>query len=62
MDTGTFTVKGNKKQGYWLVDNDRFNNWGVCTRPGGAHFKTRAEAEEYAYRCHQFKIGRRQAV
>lgn len=60
---GTFSVRGNAKAGYWLVDHDKFNSWGVFgNSKDDKNFKTKAEAEEYAQRCHDFKTGRRSAV
>ena len=59
---GTFLICGNRHQGYFLLDTDTFNNWGKKLDEAGEYFLTRAEAANYAQRCHDFKIGRRMKV
>jgi hypothetical protein len=62
LRVGTFGICGNVRKGYFIVDHDKFNNWGVKRGEGGENFKTRAEACEYAKRCHEFKTGLRMTV
>jgi hypothetical protein len=59
----TFKIKGNKDIGYRLVDADTFNNWGTITQNGtGFPFRTKDEADDFAWRCHEFKTGQRMTV
>ena len=59
MKVGTFVICGSMAKGYWIEDTDPFNNWGVKTAPDGSNFETRAQASEFALRCHKFKTGSR---
>lgn len=43
---------------FCLIDRATFNNWGELKQL----FATRAEAEDYAWRCSEFKRGRRMSV
>lgn len=62
LKVGTFAIRGSMKTGYFIVDLDNFNNWGVRRNSEDENFKTRQEAADYAKRCHEFKIGHRSSV
>lgn len=44
--------------GWKVMDQDSFNNWGTIQRL----FSTLDEAVDYAFRCSEFKKGRRSTV
>lgn len=45
-------------EGFKIRDTDTFNNWGEMRTV----FTTSAEATAYAWRCYEFKTGRRMSV
>lgn len=53
---GTFRII-RTPQGYVAIDRCTFNPW-----PDSEPFTTRDACEDYAMRCHLFKIGRRMTV
>lgn len=53
---GTFIIV-TRETGFIVRDTCRFNHW-----PDSEPFRTRDAAEDYASRCHLFKIGRRSTV
>lgn len=55
-----FAIKGNKTDGYYLLDRATFNNWGEKRRDD--RFPTREAADAYAWRCYEFKTGRRMNI